>query len=109
VRDRWENLLRLVTLADDLAAARPEAGIADLVADLDARSPEFRGLWAAQGVGGLARAFKVFVHPEAGRIELTYQTFDVHDAPGQQLLVGTPVPGSPSEQALTFLAATTTR
>jgi DNA helicase-2/ATP-dependent DNA helicase PcrA len=38
VRDRWENLLRLVTLADDLAAARPEAGIPDLVADLDARA-----------------------------------------------------------------------
>ena len=86
-----------------------DQAIADLVADLDARSPEFRGLWAAQGVGGLARAFKVFVHPEAGRIELTYQTFDVHDAPGQQLLVGTPVPGSPSEQALTFLAAMVAR
>lgn len=38
VRERWENLLRLVTLADDLAAANPEAGLADLVADLDLRA-----------------------------------------------------------------------
>jgi DNA helicase-2/ATP-dependent DNA helicase PcrA len=38
VRDRWENLLRLVTLADDLAAARPGAGIADLVTDLETRA-----------------------------------------------------------------------
>lgn len=35
------------------------------------------------------RAYKVFVHPRVGRVELTYQTFDVKDAPGQQLLVGT--------------------
>jgi DNA helicase-2/ATP-dependent DNA helicase PcrA len=38
VRERWENLLRLVTLADDVAAARPEAGLSDLVADLEQRA-----------------------------------------------------------------------
>jgi transcriptional regulator with XRE-family HTH domain len=84
-----------------------DTAIRDLVDELAERSPEFRELWAEHGVGGLTRAFKVFVHPEVGRIELTYQTFDVHDAPGQQLLVGTPEPGSPSEQALTFLASMT--
>ncbi len=38
VRERWENLLRLVTLADDLAAASPEAGLSDLVDELDQRA-----------------------------------------------------------------------
>jgi len=38
VRDRWENLLRLVSLADDLARASPSATLADLVADLDVRA-----------------------------------------------------------------------
>lgn len=38
VRERWENLLRLVTLADDLAAADPEAGLSALVADLEQRA-----------------------------------------------------------------------
>ncbi|HSN07318.1 MAG TPA: ATP-dependent DNA helicase UvrD2 [Candidatus Angelobacter sp.] len=38
VRDRWENLLRLVTLADDLASANPAATLGDLVADLDVRA-----------------------------------------------------------------------
>jgi DNA helicase-2/ATP-dependent DNA helicase PcrA len=38
VRDRWENLLRLVSLADDLARDNPQASLADLVADLDIRA-----------------------------------------------------------------------
>ena len=63
----------------------------------------FRALWNDQTVGGLARAYKVFVHPSVGRVELTYQTFDVRDAPGQQLLVGTPVVGSASADAVALL------
>ena len=38
VRDRWENLLRLVSLADDLERDNPQATLADLVADLDVRA-----------------------------------------------------------------------
>jgi len=38
VRERWENLLRLVTLADDLAAANAGATLVDLIEDLDTRS-----------------------------------------------------------------------
>ncbi|MEO3814757.1 helix-turn-helix transcriptional regulator [Sphaerisporangium sp. B11E5] len=78
--------------------------IGGLVEELSATSPEFEELWNGHEVGSLTRAFKVFVHPVAGRIELTYQTFDVHDAPGQQLHVGTPRPGSRSEKALAGLA-----
>lgn len=71
----------------------------------DTASDVFRSLWNDQTVGGLPRAFKVFEHPEAGRIELTYQTFDVRDAPGQQLLVGTPAPGTPSADRIASLGA----
>ncbi len=52
VRERWENLLRVVTLADDLTAADPAAGLADLVADLDARA----GVAAAPTADGVTLA-----------------------------------------------------
>ncbi|HEY0540815.1 MAG TPA: ATP-dependent DNA helicase UvrD2 [Actinoallomurus sp.] len=38
VRERWESLSALVTMASDFAAANPEAGIADLMAELDRRA-----------------------------------------------------------------------
>ncbi|MGH4034548.1 ATP-dependent DNA helicase UvrD2 [Actinomycetota bacterium Odt1-20B] len=38
VRDRWESLAALVRLAEDFAAARPEATLTDLVAELDERA-----------------------------------------------------------------------
>ena len=38
VRDRWESLHALVALADELAAQDPDAGLGQLVADLDERA-----------------------------------------------------------------------
>ncbi|MFF7211962.1 helix-turn-helix transcriptional regulator [Streptomyces sp. NPDC008238] len=102
-----ELLRRSTVYALRLNAGRfpDDPGITGLVAELTQSSPEFAALWEDRTVGGLPRAFKVFVHPALGRVELTYQTFEVVDAPGQLLHVGTPEPGSPSEAALASLAS----
>ncbi len=51
-RERWESLAALAQLADDLHAARPEAGLADFAAELTQRAelghaPEARGVTIA--------------------------------------------------------------
>ncbi|RKN09005.1 ATP-dependent DNA helicase UvrD2 [Streptomyces radicis] len=38
VRDRWESLRSLVTLAEDFGRARPDAGLREFVAELDERA-----------------------------------------------------------------------
>lgn len=103
----WESLCRSTVQALRLNAGRfpADSTIQALVHELSEISPAFTDLWDEHSVGGLTRTVKVFVHPDAGRIELTYQTFDAHDAHGQQLLVGTPKPGSPSKQALACIAS----
>ncbi|MDF6021291.1 helix-turn-helix transcriptional regulator [Streptomyces sp. JH34] len=103
----WPVVARATVHALRLHAGRfpDDIGISGLVAELSQESSDFRSLWQENEVENMARAFKTFVLPGVGRIELTYQTFDVHDAPGQQLLVGVPEPGSASAAAIASLLA----
>ncbi|MEU4932961.1 helix-turn-helix transcriptional regulator [Streptomyces yokosukanensis] len=104
---QWPTVAGATVHALRLNAGRypDDPQIRDLVSELLAESDEFATLWNDQTVGGLARAHKVFVHPRIGRVELTYQAFDVRDAPGQQLLVGTPAAGGASADAIALLGS----
>ncbi|MGW5770790.1 helix-turn-helix transcriptional regulator [Streptomyces longwoodensis] len=76
-----------------------------LVRELTAHSTEFDRLWSAHGVRGKSRDAKNLHHPEVGPLALTYQAFDVRDAPGQQLVIYHAEPGSPSARALGLLGS----
>ncbi|MBD0424600.1 helix-turn-helix domain-containing protein [Streptomyces sp. TRM S81-3] len=76
-----------------------------LVRTLTEHSPQFTRLWNAHTVRGKTQEPKHLLHPDVGALTLTYQAFDVRDAPGQQLVIYHAEPGSPSAQALGLLGS----
>ncbi|MEU4656131.1 helix-turn-helix transcriptional regulator [Streptomyces sp. NPDC023723] len=74
-----------------------------LVDTLTEHSAAFRRLWAQHTVRGKTQDAKQLLHPDVGPLSLTYQSFDVRDAPGQQLVIYHAEPASPSAHALTLL------
>ncbi|WAL97729.1 ATP-dependent DNA helicase UvrD2 [Streptomyces sp. Je 1-369] len=83
VRDRWESLAALVRLAEDFARAKPEATLADLVAELDERAnaqhaPTVEGLTLASlhAAKGLEWDAVFLVGLAEGMMPITYAKTD---------------------------------
>jgi transcriptional regulator with XRE-family HTH domain len=105
--DDWEQVGRAAVSALRLSAgyARPHPDLPALIGRLREASPQFATWWSDQTVAGLTVTRKIINHPDVGRLTLTYQTFDVRDAPGQQLTVATAAPHTSSADALTLLGS----
>jgi transcriptional regulator with XRE-family HTH domain len=96
---------------DTVASLRAGAGadlddprLTDLVGELSLKSEDFRRLWARHDVRAKTTGTKRFLHPMVGELTLSFESFSVNGAPGQQLIVYHAEPGSPTEQALALLA-----
>ncbi|MFI9215074.1 helix-turn-helix transcriptional regulator [Streptomyces werraensis] len=87
-----------------LTARNPgDTRLAALIAELAARSQEFRGMWDAHTVAPCGRDVHTLAHPAAGELTVVQQTFDVPKEPHQSLVTFTAEPGSPSAAALEAL------
>jgi len=106
--DRRKNAvsgLRAVTGSD---VTDPQ--LAGLVGELTLKSADFRRLWSRHDVLPLAgRGTHRMHHPLAGDLELAYDKFLLAGADRQMLVIYQAEPGSRSEEALAFLAASTPR
>ncbi|MFI0999163.1 ATP-dependent DNA helicase UvrD2 [Streptomyces galbus] len=83
VRERWESLAALVNLAQDFAAAKPDATLADLVAELDERAgaqhaPTVQGVTLASlhSAKGLEWDAVFLVGVAEGMMPITYARTD---------------------------------
>lgn len=84
-----------------------EPRLVALVGELSLKSADFARLWARHDVRAKSAESKLYHHPLVGDLELTYESFTVTSAPGQQLALYNAEPGSPSEHGLMMLASLT--
>jgi transcriptional regulator with XRE-family HTH domain len=94
-----------------VALLRAEAGrspddraLTELIGELTTRSERFSTLWAAHDVRRHTAGTKHFHHRVVGDLSLAYETMELPGDAGLSLLTYTAQPGSPSHQALQFLA-----
>jgi transcriptional regulator with XRE-family HTH domain len=82
-----------------------DPAVVDLVARLEAASPEFRAGWASHDVDRFSSAERRFEHPEVGSLLLEHHQLTPADAPGLQLVVYTATEGSDSAGRLRALSS----
>ena len=95
-----------------VALLRAEAGrrpddrvLSELIGELTTRSQQFSSLWATHNVRWHTTGTKRFHHRVVGDLSLAYEGLALIADPGQTLITFTAEPGSPSQQALAFLAS----
>jgi transcriptional regulator with XRE-family HTH domain len=102
----WAEQARVAVenLRLDVAAHPRDRATEAFVADLRARSPEFRRWWEEHRVHQRTSGSKRLRHPLVGALTVEYETLTFPGDPGIRLFVYTTTAGSPSREALERLA-----
>ena len=79
--------------------------LSDLIGELSTRSNQFLVRWASHNVKLHRTGAKRVQHPVVGEITVDMEVFELPADPGQTLVIYTPEPASPSEEALALLAS----
>jgi MmyB-like transcription regulator ligand binding domain len=86
-----------------IAADPGTPGLAELVAELTAASPEFTTLWRRHDVRRRRGDRKTFHHPVAGTITFTYEVLYLESC-GQRMTIYQTAPGTPDHAAMLELS-----
>jgi transcriptional regulator with XRE-family HTH domain len=103
----WELLAEEVADVLRLNAARfaEDARLESLVHELLEGSEAFRARWKRNEVREKTFGRKVLDHPDVGRLELDYEALTLPDTTGQQLIVYTSDPATPTAARMRRLAS----
>ncbi|MEU4780594.1 helix-turn-helix transcriptional regulator [Micromonospora sp. NPDC023633] len=105
----WESVARTAVAQLRMQAAKypDDPRLAGLVGELSVQDPQFRTWWAARTVASLTTGSKTLIHPTAGELVLDWDTLVEANDTEQQLVIWIAPPGSPTHDALRFLASWT--
>jgi transcriptional regulator with XRE-family HTH domain len=111
LRPDWERSLggMVAALRANVGADIDDPRLTELVGELSLQSEKFRQLWARHDARPKGSGTTVILHPQVGRLELSYTKFAIPETDRQTLSVYHAAAGSPSERALALLATTTVR
>ncbi|MGV9310653.1 helix-turn-helix domain-containing protein [Streptomyces sp. NPDC003691] len=103
----WEESARncVAFVRMDAAEGPVPPGLEALVGELSVRDEDFRRWWASHNVARKTFGTKHYHHPVAGDLTLDWQFLTCPHDPDQSVMVLTAEPGTPSHQALRFLAS----
>ncbi|MCK7624616.1 helix-turn-helix transcriptional regulator [Streptomyces sp. RS10V-4] len=104
----WEKKAEEIvgSLRADSGRHPDDRRICEVVNELLDRSPDFRRMWAAQGVSECLRGTKRIRHPQAGELTVTFESFRPAADPDHMLVTYTAPRGSESEARLRELGRT---
>ncbi|WP_330234565.1 MmyB family transcriptional regulator [Streptomyces sp. NBC_00566] len=105
----WETTARtcVAFLRMEAAQSPTDSRLAGLGGELSVQDADFRRWWASHDVAGKTSGTKLLHHPVAGDLTLDWEMLASTADPDQRLMVMTAAPGTPSQQALSFLTSWT--